>query len=556
MPRHIDSVGGGESCIDFWHGGRSAIQPLQENWVPTKPARVTRDGIVVAQNAIAASIGAAVLAEGGNAADAAVATAFALGVVEPWMSGIGGVGFFLYGEARTQQVRAVDFTTIAAAGLDPARYALVGGVSPSLFGWPKVVEDRNLKGYESIGVPGAVDGLGLAVEAFGRKSLAELIAPAIRLAEEGLRIDWYTMLSVAVAAADLAEFPASRELYLPNGLPPVVAEGAVPGRLPMPALAATYRRIAEAGRRDFYEGELAGLILADLEAGGSPIRAADFAGYRARLVEPTPSIDYRGVTFHHPTELTGGPTFAMALQEINRRLAAVPGSYPDEAEYVFYADALRAAFTERFRSLGQGGGGAAASSAATAPDSCTTHISAVDRDGNMASLTNTLLSRFGSKVVLPRTGVLMNNGMMWFDPVPGGPNSIAPGRRPLANLCPVLGTRDGVPWVAMGASGGRRIISAMVQFASFLVDFNMPLEKAFELPRLDASGEILTCSDRFPAGIVAALRNSFEVEIVEETLYPSPFAVPSAVMRPRSTNMNTGMAHIHSPAAAAIAEGA
>lgn len=512
---------------------------------------MTRDGIVVAQNAVAASVGAAVLAEGGNAADAAVATAFALGVVEPWMSGIGGAGFLLYGEARTQQVRAVDFTTVAAAGLDPARYALAGGTSPSLFGWPKVVEDRNLKGYESIGVPGAVDGLGLAVEAFGRKSLAELIAPAIRLAEEGLRIDWYAMLSIAIGAAELREFPASRALYLPDGLPPVVAEGAAPRRLPMPALAATYRRIAEAGRRDFYEGELAGLLLADLEAGGSPLRAADLAGYRARLIETPPNIDYRGVVFHHPSELTGGPTFATALQEINRRLPAVPGAYPDEGEYVVYADALRAAFEERFRSLGQGGMAAAAA----APDSCTTHIAVVDRDGNMASLTNTLLSRFGSKVVLPRTGVLMNNGMMWFDPVPGRPNSIAPGRRPLANVCPVLGTREGVPWVAMGASGGRRIISAMVQLASFLVDFNMPLEKAFELPRLDASSETLTCSDRFPAEIVVALRNSFEVEIVEETLYPSPFAVPSAVMCPRSTNMNTGMAHIHSPAAAAVAEG-
>jgi gamma-glutamyltranspeptidase/glutathione hydrolase len=192
---------------------------------------------------------------------------------------------------------------------------------------------------------------------------------------------------------------------------------------------------------------------------------------------------------------------------------------------------------------------------AGSPASHTTHLSVTDRDGNMVALTNTLLSRFGSKVVLPQTGITMNNGMMWFDPEPGKPNSIAAGKRPLSNMCPVVITRDGAPWAALGASGGRRIIPAIVQLTSFMVDFGMPLEKAFAVPRLDASTDKVVCDNRFPPEVVEALSARLPVEIVENTLYPGHFANPSAVMRPQASNLNTGMAHIYSPSAAAMVGG-
>src|SRR5262249_10317166 len=233
---------------------------LRENWTVTKAAKVSREGIVVAQNARAAEAGAELLRQGGNAVDA-VATAFALGVVEPWMSGIGGVGLLLWGDAQQKRVQVVDFGPIAPRGLDPERYRLMGGTSRSLFGWPRVEDDRNLKGYESICVPGTVDGLGLALERFGRKGLAEAIAPAIALADSGLPLDWHTSLALAIRAAELAESAPSRAVYLPNGLPPVSPADSAMQHLSLGNLAATYRRLAKAGRRDFYEGALADDLL-------------------------------------------------------------------------------------------------------------------------------------------------------------------------------------------------------------------------------------------------------------------------------------------------------
>jgi gamma-glutamyltranspeptidase/glutathione hydrolase len=520
-----------------------AMQSLTEHWIPTKPAKVSAEGIVVAQHADAAAAGAEILAAGGNAVDAAVAAAFALGVVEPWMSGAGGAGYLIYGNAATREVKVVDFGLVAAATLDARRYKLTGGKDTELFGWPLVEGDRNLKGYESICVPGSVDGLGLALEAFGRKKLAEVLAPAIRLADQGLPVSWYTTLQIAVAAAELAEFPASREAFLPGGLPAVPAGDGSPRYLPRPALAATYRRLAEAGRRDFYEGQIAAAVAGDLAAGGSPISAADLAAYRAQVVEPH-TLDYRGVRLHAAPALTGGPTYLMAMAGIDRRSGAMPAAYPEAHHFIVYAEEIRRAFDERLKSMGYGN-----------PSSHTTHLSVTDRDGNMVALTNTLLSRFGSKVVLPKTGITMNNGMMWFDPEPGKPNSLKAGKRPLSNMCPVIITRDGVPWAALGASGGRRIIPAIVQLTSFIVDFGMPLEKAFAVPRLDASTSEVLCDNGFPPEVIDALAARLPVRIVENSVYPGQFANPSAVMRPATSNLNTGMAHIRSPSAAAVVAG-
>ena len=519
------------------------MHPLIENWIPTKTAKVSAEGIVVAQHATAAAAGAQILASGGNAVDAAVATAFALGVVEPWMSGAGGAGYLIFGNAASREVKVVDFGLVAAAKLDAQRYKLTGGRDTELFGWPLVEGGRNAKGYESICVPGSVDGLGLALEAFGRKKLPEVLAPAIHLAEKGLPVSWYTTLQIAVSAAELAEFPASREAYLPDGLPAVPAGDGTLRYLPRPQLAATYRRLAAAGRRDFYEGELAAAIAGDLAKGGSAISAADLAAYRAQIVEAQ-TLDYRGVRLHAATALTGGPTYLKAMAGIDARSSAMPAAYPEAHHFLIYAEEIRHAFAERFKAMGAG-----------SPASHTTHLSVTDRDGNMVALTNTLLSRFGSKVVLSETGITMNNGMMWFDPEPGKPNSIAAGKRPLSNMCPVVITRDGAPWAALGASGGRRIIPAIVQLTSFMVDFGMPLEKAFAVPRLDASTDKVVCDNRFPPEVVEALSARLPVEIVENTLYPGHFANPSAVMRPQASNLNTGMAHIYSPSAAAMVGG-
>src|SRR5260370_10716854 len=217
------------------------VRPI-EQWVLAKPPKISDRGIVVAQHWRAAEAGAEILAQGGNAVDAAVATALALGVVEPWMSGIGGSGLLVYGEAKTGEVKVVDFTVVSPAATDPKRYPLADGVSNELFGWPMVEGDRNAKGYESVCIPGSVAGLALALERFGRKSFAEGIEPAARLAEQGLPVDWHSSFNVSLCAAGLREFPGSRAVYLPNGLPPVPPPAhPVPSR-PRAALPSSPRR--------------------------------------------------------------------------------------------------------------------------------------------------------------------------------------------------------------------------------------------------------------------------------------------------------------------------
>ncbi|MNV14558.1 Acylase ACY 1 [compost metagenome] len=206
-----------------------------------------------------------------------------------------------------------------------------------------------------------------------------------------------------------------------------------------------------------------------------------------------------------------------------------------------FARALRRASEHRLRSLGHAGGG-----------SCTTHVSVVDSTGTMVSLTNTLLSRFGSKVVLPQTGFLMNNGMMWFDPRKGQPNSIAPGVRPLANMCPIIATRDGRPYMALGAAGGRQIMPAVVQLLSYVACFGLSLEDAFMSPRIDASGVTIMVDRRARADVANRLSGEFPVEIVEDTLYPVNFAIPSAVMR--DGDEFVAMAHPNHPWAATAEE--
>jgi gamma-glutamyltranspeptidase/glutathione hydrolase len=158
------------------------------------------------------------------------------------------------------------------------------------------------------------------------------------------------------------------------------------------------------------------------------------------------------------------------------------------------------------------------------------------------------LSRFGSKVVVPDLGFALNNGVMWFDPRSGRPNSLAPGRRPLANMSPVIATRDARPELALGAAGGRQIVPAVAQILAYVLAFDMPLEMALSVPRIDASGAGIRINRSASADVTASIAKEFDVEVVEDTLYPVNFAVPSAVMRRDGANI--GMAHPRNPWAA------
>ena len=514
---------------------------LTQNWNIRKPPVSSRAGIVASQSGTAAGVGAEVLKAGGSAVDAVVGTAFALASVEPWNSGLGGIGFMVVHQAGADRADIVDFGPVAPHGLDPAAFPLTGEMRTELFTWPQVVGDRNMHGPLSFAIPSAVRGYALAVERFGRLPWRELIQPAIGLARTGLPVDWFTTVKVASAATDLRRYEESRRVWLPDGLPPVCPPDSDSMSLPLGRLAETLERLAETGPADFYEGEIARSIVADTGAGGGVLSLEDLANCRARIVPPL-ETPYRGVMFQTTPGMTAGPTLAGVLRMLGGRRF---GGTPDGDYFEALVEALRQAYAERLDTMGDAEAGSRTS---------TTHITAIDRQGGIAALTTTLLSSFGSRYVLPGTGILMNNGVMWFDPRPGRPNSIGPGKRALTNMCPVVAARDGRPWFGVGASGGRRILGAVLQLASFIVDFGMDPEAAAHHPRIDVNGsERFGIDHRLAAEIIERLSRQPGATVVEHTVFPARFACPNLVLRGADA-MNHGISDVMSPWSAAVAE--
>jgi gamma-glutamyltranspeptidase / glutathione hydrolase len=500
-----------------------------------KPAVSSKGGIVAAQSSRAAAVGAEVLAAGGDCVDAVIATTFALGVLEPWMSGPGGGGAMVLYRAREDRYEVIDYGMRAPLSLNPADYPLTGGAASDIFPWPRVKDDRNLHGPSSIAVPGVVAGMEEAHRRHAKLPWKDLLAPSVKLAGEGLLVDWWTTLMISSAAADLRRYPASAAAYLQDGLPPNPQWGIKSEvRMPQDRLKATMAQLASAGPRDFYEGDLAKTLAADIQAAGGALSIEDLKPFRAHLREPL-AIPYRGGKVFATPELTAGPTLARTLRLLQENLKPVRGG-PDAAAYVAYASALQAAYRERLKDMGDEDGRRSLGAEALAP-ACTTHFSAVDRDGNMAAVTQTLLSTFGSKFVSGQTGITMNNGIMWFDPTPGTPNSIAPGKRCLTNYTPVLAQANDGRRAAIGASGGRRILPAVSQLLSFVMDYGMDLDAAIHQPRIDASeGAVVIGDVRLPQAAHEALGSRFDYENARIQILPMKFACPSIVLRDGDTN--------------------
>ncbi|WP_213769430.1 gamma-glutamyltransferase [Bradyrhizobium sp. dw_78] len=518
-----------------------------------KPAATSKGGIVAAQSRKAAEIGAGILADGGDCVDAVIATTFALGVLEPWMSGIGGGGAMVLYRARDNHYEVIDYGMRAPRGIRLEDYPLTGdGAVSDLFPWPRVKDDRNLHGAGSVAVPGVVAGMEEAHRRHAKMPWAELLSPAVALAGKGLGVDWWTTLMIASVAADLRRYPASAAAYLKDGLPPS-AQWSIKAdiRLPQDRLKATLAQLAARGPRDFYEGDLAHGIAADIQAGGGVLSAEDLASFRAHVRTPL-EILYRGGKVYATPELTCGPTLAHALRLLQQNLTAARGA-PDASAYAAYAAALQSAYRERLQDMGDADGRRALGAEYLAP-SCTTHFSIVDREGNMAAVTQTLLSTFGSKFVTPQSGITMNNGIMWFDPTAGGPNSLAPGKRCLTNYTPVLAQAADGRRLAVGASGGRRILPAVTQMLSFVMDYGMDLDSAIHQPRIDASeGAVVIGDARLPAQVQSELRTRFDYETAHIQTLPMKFACPSAVLREGETN--SGAVEIFQPWGDAVAEG-
>jgi gamma-glutamyltranspeptidase/glutathione hydrolase len=566
---------------------------IRSSLAMTKVTPLAPRGMVVATHPLGAEVGAAILMRGGNAVDAAVATAFAMTVVEPFMSTIAGGGTMLVSLAKRGETVALDFNVQAPAACHAAVYPLAEGVAADLFPWRKVVADANMVGHRSVAVPGSVAGLFLALERFGSMEPADVLAPAIALAKDGFVPDWYQALTMAVHAEELAAFPEAARIYLRHGhyihRPPTLADG---DTFCNADLARSLELIAREGPDAFYKGAIAQAIHEEMRAGGGFLTRDDLAGYRVG-VQPALTGRYRDLDLCFSPGATGGITSLETLNILSA-FAAKEVGFDTVRGLHLRAEAIRYAFQDRLAYLGdpeqvEAPWSALASAAygaelarrirvrgprseRPAPDpwqfegrsgqtnrpaagkggstDCTTHIGVVDRHRNMVSLTHTAVSLFGSRVVVPGTGILLSNGMLWFDPEPGRPNSVGPGKRALVNMVPVLAFRRGEPYLSLGAPGGRKIISAIPQVLSNLADLKLAPQAAIEAARLHTEGGDLWVDDRVGEKALAALRKMGH-SVVErrETLSTFFFSRPVAI-RVTRRGLEAGLDHLRAAAAA------
>lgn len=513
---------------------------LSEQWSVTKRAVCSTGGAVASQHVNASACGADVLSRGGNAVDAAVATALMLGVVEPWMCGIGGSGYMVVWNAAEAHAKVFDFQGVLAQNTDTSDYPLDPSVAANIMGFPGVVQNRNCVGYGAVSVPGALKGFSEALRQFGSVDLDVLLAPAIDAAEKGVRVNWFTTLQIALASNTLLKDKAAGELYLPGGAP------LQPGdRLVMPALASTMKALAADGADSLYGGAIGSAVVDDLSAGGSSINLHDLSNYN---VEQAPSLDtiHRGVTIHTAGAPSGGPRLIESLQYVAEHLSNNPE--PGTDGWRVYSQALQQAWRSHNERIGR----------STEVGSCTSHLSTVDKHGNMVALTFTLLDRFGSGVLLPSTGILMNNAVSYFDPRPGYPTSMVGGKRINAsNMCPIVATRDGESLFAVGASGANYIVPCTTVIAALMLDYGFTIEQAINAARIDVDGNgVVAVDPRLGNDVISELKRHSTVTVEPLQVFPKRYACPSGVSRDPGSGMLYGVSDPSHPYAGGAVAGA
>jgi len=496
-----------------------AKTPLQGHEAPPVPALSTAvhhpnastKGIVVAEERIAASIGADILSAGGNAVDAAVATAFALAVTFPRAGNIAGGGFMLVHMKESGETVAIDYRESAPKEASRDMYLDENGV---------LVPDSTLYTHKASGVPGTVAGLLHAQQKFGRLTRKQVIAPAIKLAEKGYPLPYFSTAMVEAYRDQLTKNEAARkEFFKPDG------SSYKPGELfKRKDLAKTLKKISREGVSGFYKGEIAQLIADEMHRNGGLITLDDLANYEVKIRKPITG-NYRGYEIHTmPLPSSGG---LLLVQMLNMLEILLPEDieWQSAEAFHFIAETMRSAFADRAEHFGDSDfvqvpeKGLAAKSYAKAlaqsisPDKArrsedigsgnpaafdespdTTQISIIDGDGNMVSNTYTLNLSFGSGIVVPGTGILLNNEMDDFAAAPGVPNAygligsdknaIEAGKRPLSSMTPTLIFKDGEPFLAVGAPGGARIITSVFQAILNVIDGDMNIADAIDAPRI------------------------------------------------------------------------
>jgi gamma-glutamyltranspeptidase / glutathione hydrolase len=506
-----------------------------------RPTIVAQHGMVAAGHPLAAEAGMRILKAGGNAIDAAIATWAVQGEVEPGMTGLGADMFVLYYNAKTREVKFINGTGFAAQAATIEFYKSKGGIPE--------------EGPLSISVPGAVGGAAYAVKTYGTKPLADVLAPAIEIADGGFPVSEALAQGIQSAKTKIEKFPSTTKIYFKDGKP--LAMGDI---IRNPDLARTLRAIAAQGPDVFYKGDIAKNTAAFLKANGGIIGEADLASYQPFEDAPV-HVNYRGVEVYECPPNSQGFVMLEALnilegyqlKEMGRNSApylhaiteALKLSFADRNAYVGdpkfvpnipmkellskeYATARRTQIDpnraivgeptpgdpRRMKATTAGQAQAYASPQARPADvkpfdpdeilNLTTYLAVVDKDHNMVSITSSLLSGFGSGVVVDKGGFLMNDRMRYFYLDPKDVNSLQPGKRTRQTINPAMALKDGKPWIAFGTPGSDTQPQTQLQFFLNVAEFGMNVQEALEQPAVisnsfrdsyqphDVKGKLLT----------------------------------------------------------------
>jgi gamma-glutamyltranspeptidase / glutathione hydrolase len=504
------------------------------------PPRETRaatapHAMVAAEGDLAAHAGLDVLARGGNAVDAAVAIALVLGVTNSGSCGIGGGGFMLIYRAREHKVYALDYREVAPQAASPTMYEREG----------KIDEKLAQTGALAVAVPGELAGLDVALKRFGSMKFAVLAAPAIKLAREGYTLSPHMARDVTIAQEQLKQDPGFRAVFFrPDGSPLATGD-----TVHHPNLARLIEALGDAPRDNFYHGHIAEQIAAYLKAQGGLLTAADLAAYQPVWREPL-HLGYRGYEMYTmPPPSSGGvvlemlgmlapghlgglgfesPAYLAQLIEVMRQGFVDRDQYADPAFVkVPVAQLLSPEHIAEARRLALHHQEAA--QVTVAHDHGTSNFCVVDRAGNVVDVTSTINTIFGAKIMDAEIGLILNDEMDDFAVAPGVPNafkliqakanSIAPGKRPLSSMAPLIAMRDGWPAMIVGGSGGPTIITGVTQVTVEALDLRMDAAGAVGAPRIHEQAQPPTVfvEKSLPATAAASLvKMGYPIKVIPE----------------------------------------
>jgi len=493
------------------------------------------NGMVAADHRLASQAGVEMLQRGGNAVDAAVASAFAVGVVNPSSCGLGGGGFMLIYLARHHRTVALDYREVAPAAATPDMFVRDGRAVPELSQF----------GGLAVAVPGEVAGLSLVLRRFGTLPLATTLEPAIRYARDGFVIEPHLATEIARNQnAFRADPHLARTFLRANGSPLDAGD-----TLRRPELAHTLERLAHDGPEPFYRGDIATVIAASTQRSGGILTERDLATYRPRWRRPLVGQWHHDAIHTMPPPSSGGGVLLEVLGML--RHDDLPALGQESATYLhLLAEAMGHGFADRARFYGDPDqvrvplgfllsppntaalrrrisaahtgapdtyGSEVGAAARAATDHGTSHLSVMDAHGNAVACTTTINTSFGSRVVAGDTGIILNNEMDDFSAHPGAPNAfglvgatanaIAPGKRPLSSMSPTIVIRRDVPTLALGGSGGPLIITGTLQVLLNVLAFDFDASTAVDAPRIHNqwTPPVLAVEPALPAGARAAL---------------------------------------------------